>query len=133
MNKHEFSSINCITLLHYQTFKWILVVLCFMFWRVESRIQVNTQFQHFNLTQILNSNIMIQLKYSVSKFWFKSSLDELKTWLNLDDSTHRNQSNFVKKIDFSMIFCNTLIILHTLSFIIVLLSKECFKDKCICK
>jgi hypothetical protein len=32
-----------------------------------------------------------------------------------------------------MIFCNILIILHTLSFIIVLSSKEWFKDKCICR
>ncbi len=92
MNKHEFSSINCITLLHYQTFKWILVVLCFMSWRVESRIQINTQFQHFNLTWILDSNIMTQLEYLISKFWLESSFDELKTRLNLNDSTQRNQS-----------------------------------------
>ncbi len=42
-------------------------------------------------------------------------------------------NDFVKKINFLMIFCNTLIILHTLSFIIVLLSKKRFKDKCICR
>ncbi len=39
--------------------------------------------------------------------------------------------DFVKRINFSMIFYNTLIILHTLSFIIVLLFRERFKDKCI--
>ena len=39
------------------------------------------------------------------QLWFQKSLAQF------DD--------FVKKIDFSMIFCSTLIILHTLSFIIV--------------
>ncbi len=41
--------------------------------------------------------------------------------------------NFVKKINFSMIFCNILITLHTLSFIIILLFKERFDERCICK
>ncbi len=64
----------------------------FMSWRVESKIQVNTRFQHFNSTQILDSNIVTQLEYSISKFWLKSSLDELKTWLDVislivDDDT----------------------------------------------
>ena len=40
-------------------------------------------------------------------------------------------NDFVKRVDFLMIFCSTLIILHTLSFIIVLSSKEWFKDRCI--
>jgi hypothetical protein len=51
------------------------------------------------------------------QLWFQ------KSFAQFDD--------FVKKINFSMIFCNTLIILHTLSFIIVLLSRERFKDRCI--
>ena len=42
-------------------------------------------------------------------------------------------NDFVKRINFSMIFCSTLIILHTLSFIIVLSFKERFKDRCICR
>ncbi len=41
--------------------------------------------------------------------------------------------DFVKKINFSMISCNILITLHTLSFIIVLLFKERFNKRCICK
>jgi len=41
--------------------------------------------------------------------------------------------DFVKKIDFSMIFCSILITLHILSFIIVLLFKERFDEKCICR
>jgi len=41
--------------------------------------------------------------------------------------------DFVKKIDFSMIFCNILITLHILSFIIILLFKEWFDERCICK
>ncbi len=65
-----------------------------MFWRVESRIQVNTRFQHFNSIWILSLNIVTQLKYLISKFWLESSLDELRTWLNLDDLTQCNQSNF---------------------------------------
>ncbi len=92
MNKHEFSSINCITLLHYQTLRWILVVLRFMSWRVKLRIQVNTQFQHSNSTWILDSNIVTRLEYSISKFWLESSLDKLKTRLDLNDSTRRDQS-----------------------------------------
>ena len=51
------------------------------------------------------------------QLWFQKSLAQF------DD--------FVKKVNFSMIFCSTLIILHTFKFIIVLLSKECFKDRCI--
>ena len=39
-------------------------------------------------------------------------------------------NDFVKRINFLMIFCSTLIILHTLSFIIVLLSRKRFKDRC---
>ncbi len=92
MNKHKFSSINCITLLHYQTLRWILVVLRFISWRVKLRIRVNTQFQHSNSTWILDSNIVTRLEYSISKFWLESSLDKLKTRLNLDDSTRRDQS-----------------------------------------
>lgn len=53
------------------------------------------------------------------QLWFQKSL------ARFDD--------LVKKINFSMIFCSTLIILHTLSFIIVLSSKECLKDRCICR
>jgi len=56
---------------------------------------------------------------TLKQLWFQKSLAQF------DD--------FVKKINFLMIFCSTLIILHTLSFIIVLLSREHFKDKCICK
>ncbi len=41
--------------------------------------------------------------------------------------------DFVKKINFSMIFCNILITLHALSFIIILLFKERFNERCICK
>ncbi len=96
MNKHEFSLINCIILLHYQTLRWILVVLRFMSWRVKSRIQVNTWFQHFNSTWILSLNIMTQLEYLISKFWLKSSLDELRTQFNLDDLTHHDQFNSSK-------------------------------------
>ncbi len=54
---------------------------------------------------------------TLKQLWFQKSF----TWFD----------DFVKKINFSMIFYNTLIILHTLSFIIVLSSRECFKDKCI--
>ena len=39
--------------------------------------------------------------------------------------------DFVKKIDFSIIFCSILITLHTLSFIIILLFKERFNERCI--
>jgi len=39
--------------------------------------------------------------------------------------------DFVKKINFSMIFCSILIILHILSFIIILLFKERFNERCI--
>ena len=39
--------------------------------------------------------------------------------------------DFVKRINFSMIFCNILITLHILSFIIVLLFKERFNERCI--
>ncbi len=56
---------------------------------------------------------------TLKQLWFQKSL------VQFDD--------FVKKVNFLMIFCSTLIILHTLSFIIVLSSKEWFKDKCICK
>jgi len=41
--------------------------------------------------------------------------------------------DFVKRINFSMIFCNILITLHILSFIIILLFKEWFNERCICK
>jgi len=41
--------------------------------------------------------------------------------------------DFVKKVDFSMISCNILITLHILSFIIILLFKERFDEKCICR
>ncbi len=41
--------------------------------------------------------------------------------------------DFVKKINFSMIFCNILITLHILSFIIILLFKKWFDERCICK
>ncbi len=53
------------------------------------------------------------------QLWFQKSLAQF------DD--------FVKRVNFLMIFCNTLIILHTLSFIIILSSRECFKDRCICR
>ena len=53
------------------------------------------------------------------QLWFQKSLAQF------DD--------FVKRINFSMIFYSTLIILHTLLFIIVLSSRECFKDRCICR
>ena len=42
-------------------------------------------------------------------------------------------NDFVMKINFSMIFCNILITLHTLSFIIILLFKERFNERCICR
>ncbi len=42
-------------------------------------------------------------------------------------------NDFVKKVNFLMIFCNVLITLHTLSFIIILLFKEWFNERCICK
>jgi len=42
-------------------------------------------------------------------------------------------NDFVKKINFSMIFCSILITLHILSFIIILLFKEQFDERCICK
>ena len=41
--------------------------------------------------------------------------------------------DFVKRVDFLMIFCNILITLHILSFIIVLLFKERFNERCIHK
>ncbi len=41
--------------------------------------------------------------------------------------------DFVKKVNFSMIFYNVLITLHTLSFIIILLFKEWFDERCICR
>jgi len=41
--------------------------------------------------------------------------------------------DFVKRVNFSMIFYNILITLHILSFIIVLLFKEQFNKRCICK
>ncbi len=41
--------------------------------------------------------------------------------------------DFVKKVNFSMIFCNILITLHILSFIIILLFKEWFNERCIYK
>ncbi len=69
----------------------IIYLFIFMSWWIESRIQVNTRFQHFNSTWILSSNIMTQLEYSISKFWLELSLDELRTWLNLDNSTWRDQ------------------------------------------
>ncbi len=53
------------------------------------------------------------------QFWFQKSL----AWFD----------DFVQKVNFLMIFYNTLIILQTLSFIIVLSFNECFKDKCICR
>jgi len=56
---------------------------------------------------------------TMKQLWFQKSL----TWFD----------DFVKKMNFLMIFCSILIILHTLSFIIVLSSKERFKDRCICK
>ncbi len=56
---------------------------------------------------------------TLKQLWFQKSLAQF------DD--------FVKKINFLMIFCSTLIILHTLSFIIVLLSREHFNDRYICR
>ncbi len=56
---------------------------------------------------------------TLKQLWFQ------KSFAQFDD--------FVKKVDFSMIFCSTLIILHTLSFIIVLLSRKHFRGKCICR
>ncbi len=41
--------------------------------------------------------------------------------------------DFVKRINFSMIFCNILITLHTFLFIIILLFKEWFNERCICR
>ncbi len=41
--------------------------------------------------------------------------------------------DFVKRVNFSMIFCNILITLHILSFIIILLFKEWFNERCICR
>ncbi len=54
---------------------------------------------------------------TLKQLWFQKSLIQF--------------NDFVKKVNFLMIFCNTLIILHTLSFIIILLSKKQFKDRCI--
>ncbi len=42
-------------------------------------------------------------------------------------------NDFVIRINFSMIFCNVLITLHTLSFIIILLFKKRFDERCICR
>jgi len=42
-------------------------------------------------------------------------------------------NDFAQRVNFLMIFCSTLIILQTLSFITVLSSRECFKDRCICR
>ncbi len=41
--------------------------------------------------------------------------------------------DFVKRINFSMTFYNILITLHILSFIIILLFKERFNERCICR
>ncbi len=56
---------------------------------------------------------------TLKQLWFQKSLTQF--------------NNFVKRVDFSIIFCSTLIILYTLSFIIILSSRECFKDRCIHK
>jgi len=76
------------------------------------------------LFQASNVSCVFHMIYSclylittLKQLWFQKSF----AWFD----------DFVKKIDFLMIFCSTLIILHTLSFIIVLSSRECFKDKCI--
>ncbi len=54
---------------------------------------------------------------TLKQLWFQKSLAQF--------------NDFVKKVNFLMIFYSTLIILHTLSFIIVLSSKECFNNRCI--
>jgi len=48
-----------------------------------------------------------------------------KFFVQLDD--------FVMKVDFSMIFCSILITSHTLLFIIILLFKEWFNERCVCR
>jgi len=66
--------------------------------------------------------------------WFAVILISL---LSLSSSNFRNSlldlMTLSKKIDFSMIFYNILITLHTLSFIIILLFKEWFNERCICR
>ena len=61
---------------------------------------VNTWFQLSDLTWILELNILTWLKYLSQEFWLESSLDELKTRLNLNDLTQCNQS----RIDYDEIF-----------------------------
>ena len=56
---------------------------------------------------------------TLKQLWFQ------KSFTQFDD--------FVKMINLLINFCNTLIILHTLSFIIILSFKECFKDKYSCR
>ncbi len=77
-------------------------------------------FHAFNVSYVFHM-ICSRLNFIITskQLWFQKSLAQF------DD--------FVKKINFLMIFCSTLIILHTLSFIIILSSKECFKNKCICR
>ena len=41
--------------------------------------------------------------------------------------------DFVKRVNFLIIFCNILITSHILSFIIILLFKEWFNERCICR
>jgi len=91
---------------------WIILFLwslCFRYSFYTSNVLCVFHIIHSHLDFIITSK----------QLWFQ------KSFAQFDD--------FVKKINFLMIFCNTLIILHTLSFIIVLLFKEHFKDKCICR
>ncbi len=46
------------------------------------KFRVNTWFQFSDSTQLLKSNILIQLKYSSQEFWLESSLDESRTRLD---------------------------------------------------
>ncbi len=43
---------------------------------------------------------MTQLKYLISKFWLESSLNELRTWFDLDDLTWRDQ--FTQSLVFTL-------------------------------
>ncbi len=102
---------SCICNLKYACFIcWMILFLwslCFKY-----------SFHTFNVSYVFHM-ICNHLDFitTLKQLWFQ------KSFAQFDD--------FVKKINFSIIFCNTLIILHTLSFIIILSSKEHFKNKCI--
>jgi len=47
-----------------------------------------------NFKSILELNLLTQLEYLSQEFWLESSLDKLKTQLDLNDSTQRDQSKY---------------------------------------